>query len=67
MGLRRWLIFLLLVSIPLLGFAALVNAGTGPYTLTCQNLHAGFQVVLVSLHNGQASAYAIPFGSCPPG
>lgn len=66
MGRRRWIMFLLLLSIPLLGFAGAVQATSGPYSVECQNVSPGFQITLSSMRTGQTSFYEVPFASCPP-
>lgn len=64
MGLRRWVIFLLLVTVPLAGFGGAANLVSGPYDVSCANTGSGFQIVLTSLKTGETDSFGLPVGGC---
>jgi hypothetical protein len=64
-GLRRWVIFLSLVALPLVGFTGAANAMEGPYNVTCSNGSNGFTVIITSWKTGQSSYIPIPVWNCP--
>jgi hypothetical protein len=64
MGFRRWLIFLLLVTLPVVALGAVLRSSQGPYTFACESRHDGFAVIVTSVSSGVRDAYSIPFGEC---
>jgi hypothetical protein len=65
MGFRRWIMYLLLVTVPVVALGLILRSSQGPYTFGCQARHDGFAILVTSLDSGATSAYAIPFGECP--
>jgi hypothetical protein len=63
-GFRRWITFLLLVTVPLVGLGGLLRLTQGPYTFACQPRHDGFAIIVTSESSGASNAYSIPFGEC---
>lgn len=65
MGFRRWLMFLILVTVPIVALGAVLRTTQGPYTFGCQPRKDGFAIVVTSLDSGASSFYSVPFGECP--
>jgi hypothetical protein len=64
MGFRRWITFLVLLTLPLAGLGGLLRLTQGPYSFSCQTRHDGFAIVITSESSGQSNAYGIPVGGC---
>jgi hypothetical protein len=64
MGFRRWLMFLVLVTVPVVALGAVLRTTQGPYAFACQKRHDGFAIIVTSLDSGVSNAYSVPFGEC---
>jgi hypothetical protein len=67
MGMGRWFLFILLVSVPLFGFGVMADASSGPYNVSCNSSGSGFRVIVTSSKTGQQTTMSVPLGFCPPG
>lgn len=65
MGFRRWFVFLVLITAPVVALGLVLRTSQGPYTFGCQPRHDGFAVIVTSIDSGASNAYSVPFGECP--